>query len=63
VELGMSGLGKMGANMAERLVQGGHRVTGFDPNVGARKALEIKGAGSADSRQWQASSSCLRHHH
>ena len=28
MELGMVGLGKMGANMAERLVQGGHKVAG-----------------------------------
>jgi 6-phosphogluconate dehydrogenase len=41
----------MGANMAERLVLGGHKVTGFDPNTDARKALETKGAGSADSLQ------------
>jgi len=51
MELGMIGLGKMGANMAERLVLGGHKVTGFDPNAAARKALETKGAGSADSLQ------------
>jgi 6-phosphogluconate dehydrogenase len=30
MELGMIGLGKMGANMAERLTRGGHRVVGFD---------------------------------
>ncbi len=29
MELGMVGLGRMGANMAERLVRGGHRVTGY----------------------------------
>jgi 6-phosphogluconate dehydrogenase len=29
MELGMVGLGKMGANMTERLVKGGHRVVGF----------------------------------
>jgi 6-phosphogluconate dehydrogenase len=32
VELGMIGLGKMGLNMATRLVRGGHKVLGFDPN-------------------------------
>ena len=32
MELGMIGLGKMGANMAERPVRGGHRVVGFDLN-------------------------------
>jgi 6-phosphogluconate dehydrogenase len=30
MELGMIGLGKMGANMSERLVKAGHRVVGFD---------------------------------
>lgn len=31
MDLGMIGLGRMGANMAERLRRGGHRVMGFDP--------------------------------
>ena len=35
MELGMIGLGKMGANMAQRLVRGGHRVVGFDPGAEA----------------------------
>src|SRR3990172_7301782 len=30
MELGMVGLGRMGANMAERLLRGGHRVVGYD---------------------------------
>jgi len=51
MKLGMIGLGKMGANMAQRLQQGGHQVTGFDPNADARKALEAKGISSADSLQ------------
>jgi len=49
MELGMVGLGKMGANMAERLIKGGHKVTGFDPNADARTLLVSKGAGEADS--------------
>jgi 6-phosphogluconate dehydrogenase len=40
MQLGMVGLGRMGANMAERLMRGGHKVVGFDPNADARKALE-----------------------
>src|SRR3546814_4259857 len=36
MELGMIGLGKMGANMAQRLVRGGHDVVGFDPKPEAR---------------------------
>jgi len=51
MKLGMIGLGKMGANMAQRLLLGGHQVTGFDPNADARKALEAKGAASAASLQ------------
>ncbi len=51
MKLGMIGLGRMGANMAERLTQGGHEVTGFDPNADARKAVEAKGVASAASLQ------------
>jgi 6-phosphogluconate dehydrogenase len=49
MELGMIGLGRMGANMTERLVKGGHRVVGFDPQPEARARVEGKGAGSAAS--------------
>ncbi len=49
MELGMVGLGRMGANMAERLVKGGHKVSGFDPNVDARKAAEANGIAPAAS--------------
>jgi 6-phosphogluconate dehydrogenase len=51
MQLGMVGLGRMGANMAERLLRGGHKVVGFDPNADARKALESKGASTVDSLQ------------
>ena len=49
MNLGMIGLGRMGGNMATRLIRGGHSVVGFDPNADARKALEGDGGGSADS--------------
>jgi 6-phosphogluconate dehydrogenase len=49
MELGMIGLGRMGANMTERLVKGGHRVVGFDPKPEARARVEDKGAESAAS--------------
>ncbi|MDE2156636.1 MAG: decarboxylating 6-phosphogluconate dehydrogenase [Xanthomonadaceae bacterium] len=49
MKLGMIGLGRMGANMAQRLQQGGHQVTGFDPDADARKALQARGATAADS--------------
>ena len=49
MELGMIGLGRMGGNMAQRLLRGGHAVVGFDPDAAARKALEDDGGGSAAS--------------
>ena len=49
MELGMIGLGRMGANMTERLVRGGHRVVGFDPKEEARKRVADKGADCAAS--------------
>ena len=51
MKLGMIGLGKMGANMAQRLLQGKHEVVGFDPKADARAALESAGGGSAESLQ------------
>ncbi|MEP6907587.1 MAG: phosphogluconate dehydrogenase (NAD(+)-dependent, decarboxylating) [Pseudoxanthomonas sp.] len=51
MDIGMIGLGKMGANMAQRLVRGGHRVVGFDPKPEARRTVEDFGAESADSLQ------------
>ena len=49
MKIGMIGLGRMGANMAQRLMQGGHQLVGFDPKLEARKDLESKGAESADA--------------
>lgn len=49
MKLGMIGLGRMGANMAQRLMRGGHQLAGFDPKPEARKDLEDQGAESADS--------------
>jgi 6-phosphogluconate dehydrogenase len=49
MELGMIGLGRMGANMVERLVRGGHRVVGFDRDAGAVSRVAAAGAGGADS--------------
>jgi 6-phosphogluconate dehydrogenase len=49
MELGMIGLGRMGANMAQRLLRGGHRVVGFDRNPQARQSLETAGGESAAS--------------
>jgi len=45
----MIGLGRMGANMAQRLMRGGHKVVGFDPAEAARALLEKNGAQTAAS--------------
>src|SRR5438105_2311058 len=45
MQLGMVGLGKMGANMTTRLVRGGHEVVAFD-----RTADAVKAATSNDAR-------------
>ncbi|HCF4943867.1 6-phosphogluconate dehydrogenase [Pseudomonas citronellolis] len=49
MKLGMIGLGRMGANMAQRLLHGGHPVVGFDPRIEARVALQGQGAETVDS--------------
>jgi 6-phosphogluconate dehydrogenase len=49
MQLGMIGLGKMGANMAERLQRAGHQLIGFDRDTVAVGRLAAKGAIPADS--------------
>ena len=49
MDIVMIGLGKMGANMAERLSRAGHRVHGYDPAEGARSAAAARGIAIADS--------------
>ena len=44
MELGMIGLGRMGANMTERLVLGGHRVISYDRSAEAVQRVVDKGA-------------------
>jgi 6-phosphogluconate dehydrogenase len=47
MEIGMIGLGKMGANMATRLLRGGHHVVAFDLSETAIQAAEQAGADGA----------------
>ena len=49
MELGMIGLGRMGGNMTQRLLRGGHRVVAYDPDEGARRAAQNAGADGAAS--------------
>jgi len=49
MEIGMIGLGKMGGNMARRLIRGGHRVVVFAPRQEVVKAMAAEGAVGAAS--------------
>lgn len=49
MQIGMVGLGRMGANMVERLLQGGHEVAAFDRNPDAVKASAAQGATGCNS--------------
>lgn len=52
MDIGLIGLGKMGANMARRLIEGGHRVVGMDrTGVAARQLADEVGLVPAGSVQ------------
>ena len=49
MELGIIGLGRMGANMTERLLKGGHRVIGYARSKDSVERVVQKGADGAHS--------------
>src|ERR1700761_1304783 len=49
MQLGMIGLGRMGANLVRRLLRDGHRCVAYDVNADAVKQLEAEGAEGATS--------------
>ena len=49
MQIGMIGLGRMGGNMAQRLLNGGHTVVAYDPNPDAVSGLAAQGAAGASS--------------
>jgi 6-phosphogluconate dehydrogenase (decarboxylating) len=49
MQLGMIGLGRMGANLVRRLMRDGHTCVVFDTNQDAVKELEAEGAIGATS--------------
>jgi 6-phosphogluconate dehydrogenase len=51
MQLGMIGLGRMGANMVRRLMRGGHQCVVFDRNPDNVKALSGEGAAGAGSME------------
>ena len=49
MKIGMIGLGKMGGNMAERLMKGGHEIAGYARHEETVRAFEEKGGRGAGS--------------
>jgi 6-phosphogluconate dehydrogenase len=49
MQLGMIGLGKMGAFMSERLIKAGHQVVGYDRDAAAVARVKTFGSDGADS--------------
>jgi 6-phosphogluconate dehydrogenase len=49
MELGLIGLGRMGANMSQRLLSGGHRIVAYDRDPEAVRAVASAGASGAGS--------------
>jgi 6-phosphogluconate dehydrogenase len=49
MQLGMIGLGRMGANLVRRLMRDGHRCVAYDRNPDVVKSLEAEGATGAES--------------
>jgi 6-phosphogluconate dehydrogenase len=49
MQLGMIGLGRMGANMVHRLTRGGHQCIGYDAHPAAVEAIAKEGASGAGS--------------
>ena len=55
LQLGMVGLGRMGAGIVRRLIKDGHRCVGYDVFPDAVKALEADGAiGSSSLEEFVA---------
>ncbi|MBV9346227.1 MAG: decarboxylating 6-phosphogluconate dehydrogenase [Gammaproteobacteria bacterium] len=49
MQIGMIGLGRMGANMVRRLLKGGHECVAYDPRAAAVQELAQQGARAAHS--------------
>lgn len=49
MQIGFIGLGKMGGNMVQRLMEGGHPVVAYDRNLEVVKELATQGAIPASS--------------
>ena len=59
MQLGMIGLGRMGANMVRRLMRSGHECVVYDRYVDAVK--QLAGEGASARTRWMNSSANCRH--
>ena len=59
MDIGMIGLGRMGGNMAQRLLKHGHHVVGFDPAAG-KTTRRSRRAGSRSVSTASSSMGCRR---
>ena len=60
MQLGMVGLGRMGAGIVRRLLRAGHHCVGYDLSADAVAALADDGmVGASSSRHWPPSSTRL----
>ena len=50
MQIGMVGLGRMGGNMARRLMRAGHECVVIDHNPESARALAAEGAVGAETR-------------
>ena len=58
MQIGMVGLGRMGANMVRRLLQAGHECVVYNRSPGPVAELQAEGAiGAAISPTWSTGSS------
>ena len=60
MKIGMIGLGRMGGNIARRLMRGGHEVVAFDRDAEAVGALVADGRDRARRRSTTCAASSTR---
>jgi len=63
MQLGMIGLGRMGANLSRRLMRDGHEVVVYDIDADAVKQLEGEGAVGSDSLEDLVSKITVKNRH
>ena len=63
MQLGMIGLGRMGANLVRRLMRDGHHCVAYDVNADAVKAMSAEGAVGTSTRHSDTQPSTMNRYH